>query len=92
MRSRNRHSRSLAVSDDRFSEKEQRARTPGRRPERQRGPRRAACSQSLAEHERWPVGGWRLLMGECNSAPNLLDHGFQVSTITSCLDYLPRRN
>jgi hypothetical protein len=27
-----------------------------------------ACSQSLAKHQRWPVGGWRLLLGESSSA------------------------
>ena len=36
----------------------------GRRPNRERSGCRGACWQSLAEHQRWPAGGWRLLLGE----------------------------
>ena len=42
--------------------------TPRFRPNRQRGGCRGACSQSLAKHQRWPVGGWRLLLGGGTSA------------------------
>ena len=55
------------------------------RPNRQRGVCRGACSQSLAKHQRWPAGGWRLLLGDCDSAASLLDRRFRAGTITSCV-------
>jgi hypothetical protein len=51
-----------------FLQRELSDNTPGPRPNRQRGGCRGACSQSLAKHQRWPVGGWRLLLGEGGSA------------------------
>ena len=58
---------------------------PRFRPNRQRGVCRGACSQSLAKHQRWPAGGWRLLLGDCDSAASLLDRRFRAGTITSCV-------
>ena len=43
------------------------ATAPGR-PMRQRADRRAACLQSLAMHERWAIGCWRLVLGDRSSA------------------------
>lgn len=57
--------------------------TCGNRPTRQREHRRVACSQSLAKHQHWRVGGWRLLLGDCDRAPDLLGARFRASTITS---------
>ena len=48
-------------------------RAVGARPNRRRGVCRGACSQSLAKHQRWPAGGWRLLLGECKRSGSSAD-------------------
>jgi hypothetical protein len=59
-------SRGTSANVARRTEPTSRCSSPAR-PTRQRETRRAAYSQPLTEHQRRPVGGWRLLLGESGS-------------------------
>jgi hypothetical protein len=62
---------SLSANPEVASRPDSRFSTSGCRPNRQRGVSRGACSQSLAKHQRWPVRGRRLLLGEGDHAVGL---------------------